>query len=414
MRFGSAEQALLTLLSIAMFALVLRILRSKFRFRFASLLLLTAFSAVLFRVVLRPLKRQTDQNTAMTLVQSQGGSFRTFGRPDRYPQNAEGWVMKSGYLYPAVLAYLEEKYLNPVEIHEARIPSSLIDRSTWSSLNCNYVQKIEVVLDGAGNARDLSDILQDSRVFFPDWDSHFYRPLVFVAGELREGDIAFLNKVRWGGNRMEMPVIRMSPDGRFDPKLLELLEPGFEFLLEGSVADSNPMNRSIQLTTLKRVTLYRFNDLKTVLQSIEKRLQVLPSLLVYECNFDAESWRLLCKSNNVRSLRISQARFQGPSMPATTLEELGQNESIEELIVYLDESQATAIPSLMKMERLKRIEVHCTAHLDSEIIHAVRHSNLKSVWLEMEPPVEDLIEPEPWMERLDSFMIGKKQFVAPK
>jgi flagellar biosynthesis protein FlhB len=68
LQFGSAEQVTLTLMSLSLIALLLRVFRSKGRFRFASLLLLTAFSAIVFRVVLQPLKRRSDQNAAIELV----------------------------------------------------------------------------------------------------------------------------------------------------------------------------------------------------------------------------------------------------------------------------------------------------------------------------------------------------------
>jgi len=45
---------------------------------------------------------------------------------------------------------------------------------------------------------------------------------------------------------------------------------------------------------------------------------------------------------------------------------------LKELIVYLEESQVPAIPSLMKIEGLERFEVHCNANCDAEITSAVQ------------------------------------------
>jgi len=93
MQFGSAEQVILTLLSISIIALLLRVFRSKGRFRFASLLLLTAFSAIVFRVILQPLKRRSDQSAAIELLKRYFGSL---ANPERCSdKSASGWVGKN-------------------------------------------------------------------------------------------------------------------------------------------------------------------------------------------------------------------------------------------------------------------------------------------------------------------------------
>ncbi len=191
MRFASAEQVMLTLLSIAMIALLLRIFRSKGRFRFASLLLLTAFCSVVFRVVLQPLKRLSAQNAAMELLNRKGGSMVTYAGMERYPQNAHGWVQSdSGYLYPALLAYLEKKYLHPVDVMSLKIPSSLINKELWNSLHCNQVNRVEVLLDGSENGKEFNQILSGIPHFFVEWDHYFFHRLVFVADKPLDGTYA--------------------------------------------------------------------------------------------------------------------------------------------------------------------------------------------------------------------------------
>ncbi len=415
MKFGSAEQVILTLLAIGMIALLLRVFRSKGRFRFASLLLLTAFFALVFRMVLTPLKRQSDQKAAIEMLNRKGGSVFTYGGADRYPENAHGWVQtSSGYLYPALLAYLEKKFLNPVDVYELKIPSSLISKGTLETLRCEHVRGIEVLLDGSGNGKELSDMLVSFKNLFPEWDHYYFRPLVFVANELRESDIEFLNAMQWGGAGREMPVIRLGLDCHFEPKLFEGLEVGFELMLTGLEGDPSFLNRFLKVQRLERISIYQGTFLKTGLQSIAKRSRPLESLQVYECNFDAESWQLLCNLSNCHSLRLSQIHFDGPLMSSNILQQLSRNKSIEELVLYLDESQASAIPSLMKIEGLKRLEVHCDAHCDASTLSAVQDSMLEDVWLDMNFLSGEPIQWKPWMDKLKSLRLGTKQLVAPK
>ena len=75
------------------------------------------------------------------------------------------------------------------------------------------------------------------------------------------------------------------------------------------------------------------------------------------------------------------------------------------------ESQVSAIPSLMKIEGLERFEVHCDATCDAKITEAVQNTMLKNVWIDMQVDPSYAAEPEPWMERMKSFQIGKKQLV---
>ena len=101
-------------------------------------------------------------------------------------------------------------------------------------------------------------------------------------------------------------------------------------------------------------------------------------------------------------------------MPSEILKQLGKNKSVKELVVYLDESQSSAIPSLMQMEGLKRLEVHCEARCDASLVSCIQDSTLEDVWLDMEPESSYTIGLDPWMDNLKSLRLGKKQLVTPK
>lgn len=280
------------------------------------------------------------------------------------------------------------------------------------SLRCEHVRGIEVLLDGSGNGKELSDMLASFKNFFPE--HYFYRPLVFVANELRESDIEFLNAMQWGGARREMPVIRLGLDCHFEPKLFEGLEVGFELMLDGIEGDLSFLKRVLQVQRLERISVHSATFSKPLLQSISKRSRPLESLQVYECHFDAESWQLLCDLSNCRSIRLSRIHFDWTPISSKILQQLSRNKSIKELVLYLDESQASAIPSLMKIEGLKRLEVHCDSHCDARILSAVQDSMLEDVWLDMNFLLEEQIQWKPWMDKLKSLRLGTKQLVAPK
>lgn len=414
MRFGSADQVILSLLTIAFVALLLRVFRSKGRFRFASLLLLTAFCALIFRMVLTPLKRQSDQRAAIALIDSKGGSVSTYGGNERYPENAHGWVLNgSGYLYPALLAHIERKYLNPVEVYELKIPSSLLDKQMWNSLQCKQMQRVEVLLDGSGNAAEFNGILAEQGGLFPDYDSYFYRALVFVADKLQQADIDYLNSLRWGGLGREMPTIRLGLDCHFEPKLLEGLEGGFELMDSGKYSDPQFEERVIQVSKLMRLTLTNRSSVN-ILRAISKRSQPLERLNVYQGNVDIETWPMLCDLTNCSSMRFSYMRYQGQSMAPEILTQLSKNKSIKELVLYLDESQAPAIPILMRMEGLLRLVVNCDAKCDANMMAAIENSSLEDVWLDMQAESEEIIKWKPWMARLKSLKVENKQIDAPK
>ncbi len=414
MRFGSADQVILTLMTIAFVALLLRVFRSKGRFRFASLLLLTAFCALLFRMVLTPLKRQSDQRAAIAMVESKGGSVSTYGGNDVYPQNAHGWVLNdSGYLYPALLAYIEKKYLNPVEVYKLKIPSSLLDNRMWNSLQCKNLQRVEVLLDGSGNAEELNKLLSEQIGLFPDYDTYFYRTLVFVADKLQQGDIDYMNSMRWGGIWREMPTIRLGIESDFEPKLLEGIEDGFELIDIGMHSDRRYVERVIQVNKLKRLSLNRHTS-PNVLKSISKRSQPLARLTVYNEDLDSETWPMLCKLTNCSSMQFDGLWYQGQLLRPEILKQLSQNNSIKELVLYLDESQAPAIPFLMGIKGLLRLVVHCEAKCDANMIAAIENSSLEDVWLDMQPESDEIIQWKPWMGRLKSLKVGAKQIDAPK
>jgi len=348
----------------------------------------------------------------MELVSRKGGQVHVHNGADRYPRAAEGWVQTpTGYLYPALLFYLENKYLNPREVYGLRISSSLLNKATWNSLQCENVSRIEVMLDGSGNAPEFNEILTDRTKNFPNWDNHYVRPLVFLANQLRAGDIEFLNGMRWVGIGRDMPAIGIDMNSRFEPRLLEGLEIGFELLVSELPDDKPFVKRLVQVDKMKRVSLYRNRPLTDFLQALEKRLTPLESLKIYECNFDPESWQIVCESINCRSLRLSQIYYLGKPMTPAILEKLGKNQSLNELIVYLEESQVPAIPSLMKIEGLERFEVHCYANCDAEITSAVQSTTLKNVWIDMQEAPGYIAEPEPWMDSLQSLRIDKKQLV---
>lgn len=415
MQFGSAEQVILTLLSLFLIALILRVFRSKGRFRFASLLLLTAFSAIVFRVVLQPLKRRSDQNAAIELVNRKGGSVSTYSNADRYPSNANGWVQtKSGYMYPALLQHLENKFLNPVDVYGLVLPSSLANRKIWESLQISHLSQVEVLLDGAENATEFRDALDAQTNFFVSMGDYYYRPLVYVANELRESDIRFLNGMASNRYGKELPVIKLGLDCRFEPSILEGLNSGFELVLEGIENDPDFLRRVLKLEKLKRLSLVGWPISKAALKSISERAQPLESLFIYRANFDAESWQLVCNMPHCQSIRLSDIHFQGPSMPPDVLQQLGQNKSIQELIINLRGNQraAAAVIPLIQIDGLKRLELRCDARCEVEMIAAIEQSTLEDIWLDME--LDTAIQKQPWMDRMKSLRIGNQQIVAPK
>ncbi len=417
MQFGSAEQVILTLLSLAVIALLLRVFRSKGRFRFASLLLLTAFSAIVFRVVLQPLIRRSDQNAAIELINRKGGSVSTYSSGDEYPLNASGWVLtKSGYLYPALLQHLDNKFLNPVDVYGLVIPSSLANQKIWESLQVTRLSQIEVLLDGADNAIEFREALDAHPNFFVSMDDYYYRPLVYVANELRENDIRFLNGMASNRYGTKLPVIRLGLECRFEPTVLDGLNNGFELVLEGMEIDPNFLRRVLKLEKLKRVSINRGSISKKALMAISEREQPLDSLCIYSANFDAESWDVVCNMSGCRSLRLSDMEFQGQLMPAEVLQQLGQNKSIQELIINLrgNRRAAASIISLVQIDGLKRLELHCDAPCKAEMIAAIEPSTLEDVWLDMDLGTAEAITKEPWMDRLKSLRIGNQQIVAPK
>jgi hypothetical protein len=101
-------------------------------------------------------------------------------------------------------------------------------------------------------------------------------------------------------------------------------------------------------------------------------------------------------------------------MPPEVLQQLGQNKSIQELILNLRGNQkaAAAIIPIIKIDGLKRLELHCDARCEAEMIAAIEHSTLEDVWLEMD--LDIAVQKEPWMDRVKSLMIGNQQIVAPK
>ena len=417
MQFGSAEQVILTLLSLSLIALVLRVFRSKGRFRFASLLLLTAFSAIVFRVVLQPLKRRSDQNAAIELVNRKGGSVSTYSNGDHYPTNANGWVQtKSGYMYPALLQHLENKFLNPVDVHGLVIPSSLANQKIWESLQISRISQVEVLLDGADNATEFREALDAQPDFFVSWDDFYYRPLVYVANELHESDIRFLNGMASNRYGTKLPVIRLGLDCRFEPTILDGLNHGFELVLEGMEIDPTFLGRVLKLEKLKRVSTNRATISKKALMSISEREQPLDSLCIYSANFDAESWDAVCNMTCFRSLRLSDIHYQGYGIPPRVLKQLGQNKSIQELIINLrgNPRAAEAVIPLIKIDGLKRLELHCDAPCKAEMIAAIEHSTLEDAWLDMDLGTAETIAKEPWMDRLKSLRIDIQQIVAPK
>ena len=417
MQFGSAEQVILTLISLSVIALVLRVFRSKGRFRFASLLLLTAFSAIVFRVVLQPLKRRSDQNSAIELVNRKGGSVSTYSNADHYPSNANGWVQtRSGYMYPALLQHLENKFLNPVEVYGLVISSSLANQKILESLQITSLSNVEVLLDGADNATELREALDTQPKLFVSWGDYYYRPLVYVANDLRENDIRFLNGMASNRYGTKLPVIRLGLDCRFEPSILEGLNSGFELVLEGIENDPDFLKRVLKLEKLKRVSLVGWPISKTTLESISKRELPLGSLFIYRANFDAEYWQLVCNLPQCQSIRLSDIYFQGSYMPSEVLQQLGQNKSIEELIINLRGNQkaAEAVIPLIQIDGLKRLELRCDAPCKAEMIAAIEQSTLEDVWLDMELDTAVAIAKAPWMDRLKSLRIGNQQIVAPK
>ena len=114
--------------------------------------------------------------------------------------------------HPALLSYLEQKYINPVRVFGLKIPSSTISKELWDSLQSQEISRNEVLLDGAGNATEFCDLLDSQTRLFPDWDHYFYRPIVFDVNKLLDKDIDFLNGMRWGRKGRELPAIRISLD----------------------------------------------------------------------------------------------------------------------------------------------------------------------------------------------------------
>ncbi len=417
MQFGSAEQVILTLLSLSVIALVLRVFRSKGRFRFASLLLLTAFCAIVFRVVLQPLKRRSDQNAAIELINRKGGSVSTYRGGDEYPSNVNGWVQtKSGYMYPALLQHLENRFLNPVEVYELAIPSSLANKKVLESLHVTRLSRVEVLLDGADNATDFREALDAQPNFFLSVGDYFYGPLVYVANELRENDIRFLNGMASNRYGRELPFIELGMDCRFEPNILEGLNSGFALVLAGLENDPAFLKRVLKLEKLKRVCLLGWPISKAALESISERELPLGSLCIYRANFDTESWQLVCNMTHCQSIRLSDIYFLGPSMAPDVLKQLGQNKSIQELIINLRGNQivTAAVISLIKTDGLKRLELHCDSRCEAEMIAAIEFSTLVDVWLDMDLDTGESIPKAPWMDRLKSLRIGNQQIVAPK
>ena len=276
-----------------------------------------------------------------------------------------------------------------------------------------------MLLDGSEKTTDFKAAIDAKLGFFPDWDNYYYRPLVYVANQLGEKDIQFLNGMASSRKGRELPVIQLGMDCRFEPKLLDGLESGFELTLEGIENDQVFLKRVIRLEKMKRLSLKGWNLSKAALKSISDREQTLESLFVYEANFDSESWQLLCNMSRCHSIRLPQISFNFLPMPSEVLQQLGHNKSIKELIIHLNENQETAIPSLIKIEGLQRLEVHIdTQYMSSgwtkEIVAAIEQSTLEDVWLNLNPNFVDDIEKEAWMDRLKSLRIGNKQFVAPK
>lgn len=425
---GSAELLVLTVLPITMIAFLLRFLRSTGRFRFASLLLLAVFSAILFRMILQPSIRRLVQKAAIEEVTRNGGAVSTYDRKHQYVPDANGWVQtETGFMYPALFKHIENNFLSTLEVYELAIPSSLANKNILKALQTSDNCPIEVLLDGAGNSTGFRDAIKTrsdfplERQMNPPWAGRRRLwPFVNVIDALNENDILFLNGLVSKGNVSELPVIKLGENCRFEPKLLESLENGFEIILSGN---NTPFTkRVLGLEKLKRVSFEDNFIVNTALRTISERKLPLDSLSFYESNFDTESWQLLCDMTNCQSIRFSEMPYHLWRNPTQAFQKLGQNKSIKELTVYLNGGQnvratsidKAAVTSMIKIDGLKRLELHCDTDYDVEMIAAIEKSTLEDIWLDLKLNELEEIPKEPWMDRLKSLKIGRRQIVAPK
>ena len=422
---ASAELLVLTVLPIMMIAFLLRVLRSTGRFRFASLILLTVFSAIVFRVILQPSIWRLVQKAAIEHVTQNGGAVSTYDHKHQYVPDANGWVQTdTGFMYPALFKHIENNFLSSLEVYELAIPSSLANKNMLQALQTSDNCPIEVLLDGAGNSKGLREAIK-TRSDFPlerQRNSPWRRlwPLVNVIDTLNENDILFLNGLASNGKVSELPIIKFDANCRFEPKLLEGVAHGFELILSGN--NTSLTRRVLGLEKLKRVSFEDNVIVKTALRIISERKSPIDSLSFYECDFDAESWQLLCDMTNCHSIRLAEVPHCLWRNPTQAFQKLGQNKSIKELIVFMDGSQnvqatsidKSAVISMIKIDGLKRLELHCDTNYDAEMIAAIEQSTLEDIWLDLTLNELENIPTEPWMDRLKSLKIGRRQIVAPK
>jgi Ca2+/Na+ antiporter len=411
LQFASSEQLLLSLSTIFASWFVFKVVASRGKFRFVSMLGMMALTAFLCIYIVAPLRDRAEQNTAIETILSQGGTIE-FGRfSNAYPKGAMGWVPgKNGIPYPAALYYFEQNYLLPSHISKLVIPSGLVRKPFLSSLHVENLFRMYVLLDGKGNTHDfeqcIRDIINDRSI--PEKNG--YRPFFFVIDDLQSKDIDFLKGVRTHASDSEMPTlcIGSSLDAN-RAKLLEGLDRGFELYLEPASIDDEALRNVIQCKTLQRVVCFNQLNKSQFISAINSRREPLESLHIPFLQFSKAEWSQLCSLTNVRSLLLYRCFCEGKQLSMKHVAELRAMSSLAELKIELEGPDPTGFLETLKNENLKRLTVYSFVDWNDEVKEAIQTSGLEQLSL----AISEQIDHEPWMNRFQSFRINGREYARP-